>query len=62
MTDIPRFKFYGEGDPDIENRIQPRLPLRGWETLTGDAKRIMFQELSNNGWINDDEIYKTMKY
>ena len=63
MTDIPRFKLYGEDDPDIENRIQPRLPLRGWETLTDDAKKIMLQELSNKGWINDDDkLYKTMKY
>ena len=62
MTDIPRFKLYGEDNPDIENRIQPRLPLRSWDALTDDEKKIMFQELINQGWTSKIALFNTMQY
>ena len=52
MTEIPDFKLYGESDPEVEARIQPQLPLRRWNDLTTEEKRIAFQELRKAGWLD----------
>ena len=52
MTEIPDFKLYGESDPEVEARIQPQLPLRRWNDLTTEEKRIAFQELRKADWLD----------
>ena len=53
MSQIPKFRLYGEGDPQVEEEIQPRLELRGWCDLNISEKKIALQQLTINGWIND---------
>ena len=55
MAGIPHFKLYGEEDPGVESRIQPKLPLRGWDDLVPDEKSIAWRELINNDWFLDDQ-------
>ena len=52
MIEIPLFRLYGEDDPEIEERIQPRLTLRSWDSLIYDDKSILFQTLVNKGWFD----------
>ena len=47
MIDIPNFKIYGENDPIIESRIQPKLDLRDWDSLQPSEKEIALRELLN---------------
>ena len=53
MADLPRLKLYGEDNPEIENRFQPRLPLRSWDALTDDEK-IMLQEWGGGSLLKFD--------
>ena len=55
MAEIPHFRLYGEEDPGVESRIQPKLPLRGWDDLTRDEKLIAQRELINNDCFLDDQ-------
>lgn len=63
MTDIPKFKLYGEGDPEIEEAIQPVLKFRSWSDLNEEEKLIALRDLENKGWLgNDEEMLKTILY
>ncbi|MDD8018832.1 MAG: hypothetical protein PHP42_10705 [Bacteroidota bacterium] len=53
MTDIPRFKIYGQDNPSIEETIQPRLSLRSWDGLEKSEKEIAYQQILNVGWLNE---------
>lgn len=59
----PEFKIFGDDDPSVSDRIQARLPLRGWSGLTGPEKKIILQQLTNNGWVKDSsEIASTIAH
>jgi hypothetical protein len=64
MTKIPKFKLYGQGDPEIKETLQPKLELRNWHDLGSNEKQIAFQELRNKGWVKDRslEILATIDY
>lgn len=51
MEAIPRFRLFGEGDPAIEESIQPSLTLRQWSDLTSEEKLIAVHDLENRGWL-----------
>jgi len=53
MSDIPVFRLHGAGDTEVEERIQPRLALRGWSALTRTEMETILQELHNRDWIGD---------
>jgi len=54
MVDIPKFALYGDGDPQIEESIQPRLDIREWGDLGIDEKKIALQQIQNMRWLRDD--------
>ena len=64
MIEIPSFTIYGNGDPQIEGNIQPRLTLRGWDDLQAEDKKIALQELTNLRWVRDysHEIIRTISF
>ena len=64
MVKVPKFLLYGEGDPQIEEAIQPRLALRKWSDLEIGEKEIALQYIINKGWLGDssDEILETIEY
>lgn len=64
MSEVPEFRLYGEGDPGLEEAIQPALALRPWSDLTGHEKEIALRELLNRGWLNDysGECLITIEY
>lgn len=64
MIKIPVFSLYGQKDSKIEEEIQPTLSFRQWSDLSSDEKEIAFQELKNNGWVEQysEEILKTIIY
>ncbi|GAA0563286.1 hypothetical protein [Rhizomicrobium electricum] len=51
MSDVPEFRLYGDGNPEIEERIQPKLALRCWRDLKTTERETFLQELHNKGWI-----------
>ena len=54
MNKVPSFKLYGADDPEFDNRIQPKLPLRSWDSLSRDEKQIALLKLRNEGFFSDD--------
>jgi hypothetical protein len=52
MSDIPNFALYGEGDPAVEEALQPSLALRNWSDLSKKEKTIALQYVFNSGWID----------
>ncbi|MBI2444074.1 MAG: hypothetical protein HYV42_02425 [Candidatus Magasanikbacteria bacterium] len=64
MIKLPKFLLYGQDDPHVEESIQPMLALRQWRDLSDDEKRIAYQQIENNGWLNDysSEILQTIEY
>jgi len=64
MIKLPKFLLYGQDDPRVEESIQPILTLRQWRDLSDDEKRIAYQQIKNNGWLNDysSEILQTIEY
>lgn len=64
MIKIPKFLLYGEGDPHVEESIQPSLALKTWGNLNAAEKMVAFRELKNNGWLESysKEILHTIEY
>ncbi|MBI5466279.1 MAG: hypothetical protein HY974_03245 [Candidatus Kerfeldbacteria bacterium] len=64
MLKIPIFRLYGQGDPQIEEYIQPALGLRQWVDLGESEKETAFHELENGGWLEDysPEVLQTIEY
>jgi len=64
MIHIPKFRLYGQDNPEIENRILPVLDLRSWDSLSMSDKTIILRELRNNDWVTDTsrEILSTITY
>lgn len=64
MSKTPEFRLYGQGDPNIEENIQPILGLRQWADLQISEREIALQELKNKGWLNlySREILHTIEY
>ena len=56
MIEVPHFKLYGSDDSEIQKIIQPQLPLRQWDDLIIDEKKIMLQELIGRGWLNSSSV------
>ena len=54
MNKVPSFKLYGADDSDFDNRIQPKLPLRSWDSLSRAEKQIALLKLRNEGFFSDD--------
>ena len=54
MNKVPSFKLYGADAPEIDNRIQPKLPLRSWDSLSRAEKQIALLKLRNEGFFSDD--------
>ncbi len=59
---IPKFLVYGEGNPEIEERIQPRLPIRNWDALDREEKKLMPSLLSQFFSISDNNTIQTIAY
>lgn len=61
---IPRFRVYGQDDPEIEESIQTALPLRSWSDLSDSEKKTAFRELLNSGWVksNSEKILRTIEH
>jgi len=53
MSDIPIFRLHGEGDDEIEGRIQAKLDLRSWSELSRSEYEIFIRELFNRDWISE---------
>lgn len=63
MSDIPHYRLYGDGDPSIENSIQPQLELREWDGMTVAEKRIALKEVTNRGWLEEGGwLLETIEY
>lgn len=54
MSEIPKFRLYGEDDSSVQEAIQPRLPLRNWEDLTREERDIVCQQLKNFYWVDEE--------
>ena len=54
MNKVPSFKLYGADDPEFDNRIQPKLPLRSWGSLNSAEKQIALLKLRNEGFFSGD--------
>ena len=54
MNKVPSFKLYGADAPEFDNRIQPKLPLRSWDSLSRAEKQIALLKLRNEGFFSDD--------
>ena len=54
MNKVPSFKLYGADDPEFDNRIQPKLPLQSWDSLSSAEKQIALLKLRNEGFFSDD--------
>lgn len=53
MIKIPKFRLFGKDDPKIEEKIQPKLNLRSWDSLLISEKAIALQELINSGYVDE---------
>lgn len=64
MSDLPKFRLYGDGDPKIEADLRPSLTLRKWSDLSDEEKKIALQELANNGWLEEysPEMLNAIEY
>jgi hypothetical protein len=64
MIKIPKFLLYGQGDPNLEETLQPSLSLRRWADLNSPEKVTALQELRNKGWLDNysREILQTIEY
>lgn len=64
MSNIPKFRLYGQDDPLVEESIQPSLALRKWGDLSAREKKTAFLELVNRGWVDSycKEILQTIEY
>src|SRR6267378_1185200 len=64
MAEIPKFKLYSEGEPDIERAIQPALAFRPWGDLSKSEKETALQQLRNLNWVRgySNEILQTIEY
>ena len=54
MTTIPKFKLYGEDDVTFFEKIQCKLPLRPWSSLTAEETRIIYQDLARANWFREN--------
>lgn len=43
MFKIPKFRIYGEGSKEIQEKISPKLELREWSQLTNDEKETAYK-------------------
>lgn len=55
MPEPPKFTLYGDNDSQIEESIQPYLPLRDWSELSPEERGRALQELINKGWLKDTD-------
>ncbi len=64
MVKVPKFTLYGDGDPQIEEAIQPCLALRKWSDLETEERVIALQDIINKGWLDDHskEVLETIAY
>lgn len=64
MAEIPKFQLYGRDDPQIEEKIQPRLALRAWADLNDKEKKIALQELKNRGFLSErsHEVFQSIAH
>lgn len=64
MVKTPKFTLYGEGDPQIEEAIQPRIGLRNWIDLEVKEKQTALRYLINNKWLKGTsrEVLQTIEY
>lgn len=64
MLKIPKFRLFGKDDPRIEEAIQPKLEMRGWNILTSNEKAIALQQLINDGWVREysREIFMAIEH
>jgi hypothetical protein len=62
--EIPRFRLFGEGDPEVEHAIQPKLELREWDELDDNEKNTALLYFRNNGWLGrfSREVLGTIEY
>jgi hypothetical protein len=63
-TDVPEFRLYGEDDPSIEERIQPKLALRRFTELSSNERKVAYQQIVNSGWLDEysSEILATISH
>jgi len=56
--------LYGQGNPNVEEAMQPTLVIRRWSDLSGEEKQVAFHELENRGWLEEhsSEILQTIQY
>lgn len=57
---IPKFKLYGEDDVKFSERIQCKLPLRPWSSLTENERRVMYFDLVRTKWLQGN--YRKLVY
>ncbi|BBO66100.1 hypothetical protein DSCA_00300 [Desulfosarcina alkanivorans] len=64
MVELQKFRLYGENDPQVEEKLQPNLELRGWLDLDKTEKANALQYMINTGWIEkySKEILGTISY
>ena len=52
MEEIPTFKLFSESNPEIIERIQPKLGLRQWKDIDEVEKQRMLERLMIDGFID----------
>lgn len=64
MTDIPKFKLFGEDDPDVQAVLRPDRGYRDWNDLNGEHKEIIFRELDRKNIFHPRgrELVRTIEY
>jgi len=64
VVKVPKFSLYGDGDPKVEEVIQPSLGLRKWTDLSAEEKTIALRHIVNSGWLSgySKEILESIKY
>lgn len=60
MFEVPKFRLYGDGDPEIEEALQSTLGLRAWGELTVDERKLAFEHLVAKKCISS-ESYRPLR-
>jgi len=60
MFKIPKFRIYGEGSKEIQEKINPKLELREWNQLTKDEKQTAYKFFWNHHFQRPAQA--TIKY
>jgi len=61
--EVPEFRLYGQGDPKVEQRIQPKLAPRSWDDVGEAERKTAFLFLRNKNWLEHSrEILRAIEH